>query len=97
MLDTSLKSYGQPNIKFQMGRNFDSLYFHAKSQVKRKKIKIKCSTSLKRAGHVESKFDRLNFYAKSSVKSEKYHKIKFDTSLKSYGHAQYKILDQEQF
>ena len=55
-----------------LGNKIDNLYFYAKSQVKRKnKIKIKCSTSLKRAGHVESKFDRLNFPAKSSVKSKK--------------------------
>ena len=50
---------------------FNNLYFHAKSQVKRKKIKIKCSTLMKRTGHVESKFDRLNFHAKSRVKSKK--------------------------
>ena len=42
------------------------------------------------------KFDRLYFHAKSKIKSTKYHKIKFDTSLKSYGHAEYKILDWEQ-
>ena len=57
------------------------------------KNKIKYSTWLKRASHVESKFDRLNFHAKSKVKSKKYHKVKFDTSLKSCGHAESKILD----
>jgi len=41
-------------------------------------------------------FDKLYFHAKY-IKSTKYHKIKFDTSLKSYGHAEYKILDWEQF
>ena len=50
--------------------------------------KIKCSTSLKRADHVESLFNRLYFHAKSRVKSKKYHKIKFDAPLKNY-----KILD----
>ena len=39
------------------------------------------------------KFDRLYFHAKSNIKSTKYHKFKFDTSLKRYGHAEYKILD----
>ena len=68
-----------------LGNKFNNLYFYEK---RKNNIKIKCSTSLKREGHVESKFDRLNFHAKSSVKSEKYHKIKFDTPLKSY-----KILD----
>ena len=38
-----------------LGNIFDNLYFHVKSQVKIKKIKIKCSTSLKRSGHVDSK------------------------------------------
>ena len=33
--------------------------------------KIKRSTLMKRTGHVESKFDRLNFHAKSGVKSKK--------------------------
>ena len=42
-----------------LGNKFDNLYFHAKSYVKRKKIKIKCSTSLKRSGHVESKIGDL--------------------------------------
>ena len=37
------------------------------------------------------KFDRLYFHAKSKIKSTKYHKIKFETSLKSYGYAEYKI------
>ena len=41
------------------------------------------------------KFDRLYLHAKSKTKSTKYHKMKFDTSLKSYGHAEYKILDWE--
>ena len=36
---------------------------------KKEKFKTKCSTSLKRLGHVESKFDSLNFQAKSRVKS----------------------------
>ena len=43
------------------------------------------------------KFNRLYFHAKSNIKSTKYHKIKFDISLKSYGYAQYKSLDWEQF
>ena len=30
-------------------------------------------------------------------KSEKYHKVKFHTSFKSYGHAESKILDLKQF
>ena len=38
-----------------LAKKIDNLYFHAKSYVKRKKIKIKCSTLLKRSGHVESK------------------------------------------
>ena len=38
--------------------------------------------------YIGSNFDNLYFHEKSSVKSEKYHKIKFDTPLKSY-----KILD----
>ena len=38
---------------------FDHLYFHAKAYVKRKKIKIMCSTSLKRSGHVASKIGDL--------------------------------------
>ena len=38
---------------------FDHLYFHAKSYVKRKIIKIMCSTSQKRSGHVESKIGDL--------------------------------------
>ena len=42
------------------------------------------------------KFDSLYFYAKSKIKSTKYQKIKFDTSFKSYGHAEHKILDWEQ-
>ena len=42
------------------------------------------------------KYDRLYFHAKSKVKSKKYHKIKFNTSMKSCGHAEYKILDWEQ-
>ena len=42
-----------------LGNKFDNLYFHAKSYVKRKKIKIKCNTSLKRSGHVESKIGDL--------------------------------------
>ena len=37
------------------------------------------------------------FMQKSKIKSTKYHKIKFDTSLKSYGHAESKILGWEQF
>ena len=52
-------------------------YLYGEKRIKTKNIKIKCSTSLKRAGHVESKFDRLNFHEKSNIKSEKYHKIKF--------------------
>ena len=32
------------------------------------------------------KFKRLYFYVKSRIKSTKYYKIKFDTSLKSYDH-----------
>ena len=36
----------------------------------------------------EKRKNNINFHAKSSVKSKKYHKIKFDTPLKSY-----KILD----
>ena len=43
------------NLKQVLGNNFDNLYFHAKSQVKRKKIKIKRSTSLKILGHLEAK------------------------------------------
>ena len=38
-----------------LGNKFDKLYFCAKSQVKRgKNQKIKCSTSLKRSGHVDT-------------------------------------------
>ena len=33
----------------------------------------------------------LYFHAKSKIKSTKYQKIKFETSLKSYGYAEYKI------
>ena len=84
---------------------FANLYFYAKSQVKRKnKIKIKCSTSLKRAGHVESKFDRLNFPAKSSVKSKKKCANVFNSNLKSLTQItkftplkSYKISDQGKF
>ena len=43
------------------------------------------------------KFDMLYFQEKSKIKSTKYHKIKFGTSLKSYGQDEYKILDGEQF
>ena len=43
-----------------LGNKFDHLYFHAKSYVKRKKIKIKCSTSLKRSGHADSKIGNLD-------------------------------------
>ena len=32
----------------------------------------------------------LNFHAKSKVKGKIYHKVKFDTSLKSCGHAESK-------
>ena len=42
-----------------LGNKFDHLYFHAKAYVKRKKIKIMCSTSLKRSGHVASKIGNL--------------------------------------
>ena len=42
-----------------LGNKFDNLYLNAKSYVKRKKIKIKRSTSLKRSGHVESKIGDL--------------------------------------
>ena len=45
----------------------------------------------------ENKFDKLYFHAKSKVKSKKYHKVKFHTSLKNCGHAESKILDWEQF
>ena len=42
-----------------LGNKFDHLYFHEKSYVKREKIKIKCSTSLKILGHVESEIGDL--------------------------------------
>ena len=65
--------------------------------------KIKCSASLKRSGHVDSKIENLEeiyrsyFHAKSKFKSKKYDKVKFHTSLKSCGHAESKILDCKQF
>ena len=37
------------------------------------------------------KFKSLYFHAKSKIKSTKYHKIKFEASLKSYGYAEYEI------
>ena len=40
-------------------KGFNNLYCHAKSLVKRKKLKILCTTSLKRLGHVESKIGDL--------------------------------------
>ena len=43
------------------------------------------------------KFDRFQFLAKSKVKSLKYQKVKFNTSIKTCGHAESKILDWEQF
>ena len=39
----------------------------------------------------------LYFQEKSKIKSTKYYKIKFGTSLKSYDQDEYKILDGEQF
>ena len=66
-------------------------------RLKGKKIKVKCSTSLSPNLETWRKFDRLYFHAKSKIKSTKYHKIKLETSLKSYGHAKYKILYWEQF
>ena len=60
---------------------FDHLYFHAKSYVKRKIIKIMCSTSQKRSGHVVSKIgdleDFLPGYTKFRVKSKKYNQNMF--------------------
>ena len=47
------------NLKQVLGNNFDNLYFHAKSKVKIKKMKIKGNTSLKRSGYVESKIQDL--------------------------------------
>ena len=45
------------NFKFEVWRNFEKQYFHAKSKVKNKKYpKVKFHTSLKRCGHAESKF-----------------------------------------
>ena len=41
--------------------------------------------------YIESNFDNLYFHTKSQVKSENYHKIKFDKSLKSYDNAEFKI------
>ena len=83
------------NSYHMLGNKFDKLYFHAKPQVKRKKIKIKSFTSLKyqvmQSLKLETwrKFDRLYFHAKSKIKRTKYHKIKFDTSLKNYYHAEF--------
>ena len=37
-----------------------------------------------------NKFDNIYFHAKFKVKSLKYHKIKRDTSLKSYDYAEFK-------
>ena len=48
------------NSYHMLGNKFDKLYFHAKSQVEREKINIKCSNSLKRSGHVESKAEDLD-------------------------------------
>ena len=39
---------------------------------------------------IESNFDNVYFHAKSQVKNKKYYKIKCDTSLKSYDHAELK-------
>ena len=39
---------------------------------------------------IKNNFDNLYFHAKSWVKSKKYYKIKRDTSLKSYYHAEFK-------
>ena len=45
-----------PNTTFQIERNFDNVYFHAKSQFKKKTTtKNKRSSSLKRSDHLESK------------------------------------------
>ena len=56
----SKKAITMQNSNQTLGNKFDNLYFHAKSWVKRKKIKIKCSTSLKRSGHADSKIGNLD-------------------------------------
>ena len=50
------------NSNHVLGNKFNNLYFYEK---RKNNIKIKCSTSLKREGHVESKLNRLNFHTKS--------------------------------
>ena len=39
---------------------------------------------------IRNNFDNLYFHEKFQVKSKKYYKIKSDTSLKSYDHAEFK-------
>ena len=80
----------------QVLRNkFDNLYFHAKFYIEKKKSN-QMQYFIEKIGlcRVQTwmKFDMLY-----KIKMTKYHKIKFDTSLKNYSHAKYKILDWEQF
>ena len=71
-----LKSYDHAESVSHTWKQIWQTIFSCKILGEKKKIKIKCSTSLKRSGHVESMIG--------------YYKIKCDTSLKSYDHAELK-------